>query len=295
MHLHLLVDRIGSHLYLLATWTSLKFKFKNRNRSIVIGWVLFSWSRLHLYFCVDRISLKFKFKINTAPLLPRRTCFEYRSHDCDCLSIEIDHDWYLEYLNQMRRDAWLLILRSKYYFSSLSDVIWFHDDGSTSHLMLVVYNVVLLLTVEILGRTSMEISFCCLSALSNSTEISSGCFSASPHLYSRKFKRMALLLRLVRYDVAFLLTSVENFSCTSTENSSSTFSYFLHLCRQKFETMNRLLSRTIDRSKIAWVTLLFSYVVLLLTEEILGRTSMEISFCSLSARSHLCSKECIVT
>ena len=121
-------------------------------------------------------------------------------------------------------------------------------------LMLVGYDVVLLLTVEILGRTSMEISFCCLSALSNSTEISSGCFSASPHLYLWKFKRMALLLRLVQYDVAFLITSVENFSSTSTENSSSTFSYFLHLCRQKFETMNRLLSRTINRSKIAWVT-----------------------------------------
>ena len=41
------------------------------------------------------------------------------------------------------------------------------------------------------------------------------CLSACLHLYSRKFKRIALVLALVRYDVSLVLTLVENSICTS--------------------------------------------------------------------------------
>ena len=65
--------------------------------------------------------------------------------------------------------------------------------------------------------------------------------SVRPHLCSWKFKRMYRLLTHVQYDIALVLTSVENLICTSIEDFSCSLSIRPHLCSWKFKGMYCLL------------------------------------------------------
>ena len=91
---------------------------------------------------------------------------------------------------------------------------------------------------------------------------------------------MYLLLINVRYDVALVLTSVENLVCTLMEDSLCSLRVCPHPCSRNFKRMYRLL-----------INVQYDVALVLTSVEILICTSMEDSLCSLSVRLHLCSRK----
>ena len=157
--------------------------------------------------------------------------------------------------------AWLLISwsRSKlleYWnrYRDLSKIAWLSISWSQTKLLVYFF-------VENLICTSLE-------------EYSSS-LSARPHLYSRKFKRMDLVLALVRYDVSLALmlsrcaiafdrNFLEYWCCTIVQSKISWVSTAVkkrlleYWSRDRDRLIENYLSigavRLIVRSKIAWVT-----------------------------------------